>query len=106
MRQEYHKLVRDRIPEIIRASGRECAVVIMSEAEYRQALLEKLVEEAQEAVQAGPQGLVRELADLYEVLDAVLAAHRIERETVWKEQEQRRIERGGFQERLRLLWTE
>jgi predicted house-cleaning noncanonical NTP pyrophosphatase (MazG superfamily) len=34
MRKEYNKLVRDRIPEIIRESGRECAVEVMSDSEY------------------------------------------------------------------------
>lgn len=42
----YNKLVRDRIPEIIRQDGRECGTERMSEAEYVQALREKLVEEA------------------------------------------------------------
>ena len=54
MKKEYHKLVRDRIPEIIRKSGNECEFVILSEAEYRQALRQKLIEEAGEA--AGPRG--------------------------------------------------
>ena len=35
----YNKLVRDRIPEIIRESGRNCEIEIMDDAEYRQALL-------------------------------------------------------------------
>ena len=106
MRKDYNKLVRDRIPEIIHQNGRECGVVTMSEAEYRQALLEKLIEEAQEAATASPQKLVAELADLYEVIDAVMAAYKIERESVLKEQERKRIERGGFDKRIRLLWTE
>jgi predicted house-cleaning noncanonical NTP pyrophosphatase (MazG superfamily) len=54
-----HKLVRDRIPETIQQDGRECATEMMSEAEYRQALLQKLLEEAQEAAAVGPQKLAR-----------------------------------------------
>ena len=106
MRTSYDKLVRDRIPEIIRASGRSCAVVAMEEEAYRRALREKLVEEAQEAAQATPEHLVTELADLSEVVDALLAAYGVKREAVQAEQQRRRAERGGFTRRLRLLWTD
>ncbi len=47
MRQKYNKLVRDRIPEIIRKSGLECQTVTLSEIEYRQALRQKLIEKVQ-----------------------------------------------------------
>jgi predicted house-cleaning noncanonical NTP pyrophosphatase (MazG superfamily) len=56
--QEHNKLIRDRIPEIIRQAGRECEVQIMSQSEYHQALLDKLIEEAQEAAQANSDNLV------------------------------------------------
>ena len=58
MRKEYDKLVRDRIPEIIRQDGRQCGVEVMPEDEYVQALKDKLVEEAKEAAAAGPEDLV------------------------------------------------
>lgn len=106
MRQEHNKLVRDSIPEIIRQSGKQCEVALMSEAEFSQALREKLLEEAQEAVVASPENLVSELADLQEVIDALLVVYGIERESLIKEQTRKRTERGGFEQRLRLLWTE
>jgi len=49
MRQEHNKLVRDFIPGIIRQAGNQCEVAVMSEAEFRQALREKLLEKSQEA---------------------------------------------------------
>lgn len=106
MRQEHNKLVRDGIPGIIRQAGNQCEVVLMSEAEFSQALLEKLLEETQEAVAASPENLVSELADLQEVIDALLRVHGIEREALVNEQKRKRTERGGFEKRLRLLWTE
>ncbi len=101
----YNKLVRDRIPEIIRASGRRCETVAMDDAAYRRALLQKLVEEAGEVARADSDQLVSELADLCEVLDALLDAHGIDRDTVLAEQQRRRVERGGFARRLCLLWA-
>jgi predicted house-cleaning noncanonical NTP pyrophosphatase (MazG superfamily) len=59
---EYNKLVRDRIPEIIHRAGEHYAVKAMSEEEYQQALRHKLVEEASEAAQTQtPQELVTEM---------------------------------------------
>jgi predicted house-cleaning noncanonical NTP pyrophosphatase (MazG superfamily) len=103
--KEYHKLVRDRIPEIIRKSGNECEFVILSEAEYRQALLQKLIEEAGEAASAHEEDLVAELADLYEVIDAVMASFGISGDRLLAEQIKRREARGGFAQKIMLLRT-
>ena len=72
MRKTYDKLVRDRIPEIIRNTGANCETTIMVDDDDRAALLAKLVEEAQEAANSGPCELVTELADLLEVIDATI----------------------------------
>lgn len=106
MRKEYKKLVRDRIPEIIRQNGLQCEVLTLTEAEYRQALRQKLMEEAQEAAAASEANLVTELADLYEVMDTLMKTYKIDRELVIAEQERRRSDRGGFEKRIQLLWTE
>lgn len=105
-RQEYNKLVRDKIPEIIQQAGYECEVATLSITDYLEALRQKLIEEAQEAALASPDNLVTELADLYEVIDAVLLAFEIEQETVLAVQKQRRQERGGFGRKIKLLWTQ
>jgi predicted house-cleaning noncanonical NTP pyrophosphatase (MazG superfamily) len=106
MRHTYNKLVRDHIPEIINAEGRECATEVMSEEDYAQALLDKLVEEAEEVRIATPEKRATELADLLEVFDALLQAQNLNLEEVKTIQERRRAERGGFVQRLKLLWTE
>lgn len=106
MRKEYNKLVRDRIPEIIRKNGIDCKFVTLSQTEYRQALRQKLIEEAREAAEANEQNLILELADLYEVIDAVMVSYGIERDLVIAEQVKRREERGGFEQKVMLLWTQ
>lgn len=80
--------------------------MLAAPAEYRQALLEKLVEEAQEARQATLDALMAELADLQEAITAVLVAWKISPDLVQQVQGQRHIERGGFEQQLKLLWTE
>jgi predicted house-cleaning noncanonical NTP pyrophosphatase (MazG superfamily) len=106
-RKVYDKLVRDRIPEIIRESGSTCGVeTIGDERAFDQALREKLVEEAREAATASDADLAAELADLQEVIDTLIDASELDRGAVRRLQRQRRAERGGFANRLRLLWTE
>lgn len=106
MATEYNKLVRDRIPEIIAAEGRSCQVETMPLDEYQQALLAKITEEAAEVASAPLEKLAIELADLYEVVDAVMSAFNVDPETVRQIQDQRRRERGGFEKRLKLLRTD
>jgi predicted house-cleaning noncanonical NTP pyrophosphatase (MazG superfamily) len=102
---EYNKLVRDRIPEIIRQSGNNCEIAILSDAEYRQALRLKLIEEAAEVAEAEGEDLVTELADLYEVIDALVASYEIAGDRVLQEQIKRRQARGGFAKKIMLLRT-
>ncbi len=102
----YNKLIRDRIPEIIHAAGKQCETEVMPEAEYIQALRDKLVEEALEAQKVEPADLATELADICEVMDALRAVYGITQEQVSQLQAARRDERGAFEKRLRLLWTE
>ena len=106
MRKEYDKLVRDRIPEIIRKEGRQCEITIMSEEEYRKTLLEKLVEEAKEVTEGNPDTWVTEIADLYEVIETLITVFNIDRQLVLAEQKKRRAERGGFEKRIRLNWAQ
>lgn len=72
MRHIYHKLVRDRIPALIAASGRQYAVATLDEVAYAAALQATLVEEAAEAA-APDADLATELADVLEVVAALAA---------------------------------
>jgi predicted house-cleaning noncanonical NTP pyrophosphatase (MazG superfamily) len=67
MKVPYNKLVRDRMPEIIRADGHQPVTRILDQAGYRSALVAKLLEEAQEASAAPAGDLPAELADVLEV---------------------------------------
>ena len=60
---KYHKLVRDRIPEIIESSGKICVTEILSDEEYLRMLDEKFNEELAEYHK---DQNIEELADLLE----------------------------------------
>ena len=106
-RIEYNKLIRDRIPEIIESTGKSFQVNTLSDEDFIDALKVKLVEEASEAKDAGSrEGLVKELSDVYEVVDALCVALGIDRSEVLDLQEIRNRERGGFSKQLKLLWVD
>lgn len=94
------KLVRDRIPDLIRADGRVPVIRTLDSNEYLAALLDKLVEEAGELRAAEPEHRLAELADVHEVLRALTAHLGIHPEDVTAAAECKRIERGGFDDRL------
>ena len=100
----YRKLVRDRIPEIVRADGGTPTVKTLDDAAFESALRVKLVEEAQEAVAAPDEPEIKkELADIYEVVQALCRLHGFSEQTILDEQKRRRDERGGFEQRT---WLE
>ena len=99
----YGKLVRDRIPEIIRADGRRPVVEVLPAERRRQGLLAKLVEEAAEAAEADEDHLAEELADVLEVVRALAAEVGLAVEDVLALAERKRAERGGFERGLFLV---
>lgn len=69
MKHEYNKLVRDKIPQIIQDSGRDCEFRILTDDEAKDALKEKLIEKAQIFSERPSED---EISDLYEVISAII----------------------------------
>jgi len=100
MRKEYHKLVRDRIPEIIEAQGQLCVSRVLDPEEYLKMVDAKLDEELAEY--HSEQNL-EELADLMEVIYAAAEARGYSEEQLEQVRLQKKAQRGGFQKRLFLI---
>jgi predicted house-cleaning noncanonical NTP pyrophosphatase (MazG superfamily) len=98
----HNKLVRDRIPELIERAGRRPVTRVLDDAEYPQALLRKLQEEAGEFERSAE---VEELADVLEVVYALAALQGSSPQALECLRERKRLERGGFQQRLWLIET-
>ncbi len=99
----YNKLVRDRIPEIIEGSGKECKIRILNEEEYMQMLDVKLDEELAEYHK---DQNVEELADLLEVIYAAALARGYSIEQLEQIRAAKAEKRGAFQERVLLIEVE
>ncbi|MEK7183567.1 MAG: nucleoside triphosphate pyrophosphohydrolase [Patescibacteria group bacterium] len=103
----YNKLVRDRISEIMEGLGKQYEIQTLSEADFAVALLRKVGEEAAEVQTAqGRDELVKELADLAEVIKTLCEIRFIDPAEIESVRVKRRQERGGFGKRLLLVWGE
>ena len=96
-RTVYNKLVRDRIPEIIDASGKTCTVEVLTNDAYIQALDAKLSEELAEYQQSKS---LEELADLLEVMGAVVKARGYTWDDLTRVRKEKRAQRGAFEQRI------
>ena len=101
------KLVRNGIPRLIAEAGKTCETRVLDEVEYCRALRAKLVEEAEEVkAEVDRSALVAELADVAEVMEALMEAYGIDPAQVRLAQDEKRAQRGGFEDRVELVRVE
>lgn len=99
----YNKLVRDRIPDIIRQQGQEPRVRRLDDDEYVRCLEEKLDEEVLEFHR---DQNAEELADILEVVFALSDALGVSRAELMDVYDKKHMERGGFADRVFLISKE
>lgn len=100
----YNKLVRDRIPDIIKAAGKTFTTRILDDEKYRQELRKKAYEELQEYMNAKDDDTaLEELADLLEIMHALAECHGSSIEHVEQIRAEKREKRGGFKEKIFLV---
>jgi predicted house-cleaning noncanonical NTP pyrophosphatase (MazG superfamily) len=91
------RLVRDRALEHWVVPGAEHQVRPVKDFdEHQQLLRSKLLEEAGEVIFADPEGLLKELADVFEVLRAIGWTNGITMEEVTRKAVERTSSGGGF----------
>ncbi|MEG2917834.1 MAG: nucleoside triphosphate pyrophosphohydrolase [Clostridium sp.] len=91
----YDKLVRDKIPAIIEADGKQCDVVIAQKEEMGELLEKKLMEEVGEYI---ADKNLEELADVMEVLFGLAKNLGYSEEELIEKRRVKFEERGGFME--------
>ncbi|CEI72587.1 nucleoside triphosphate pyrophosphohydrolase [Romboutsia hominis] len=98
----YDKLVRDRIPEIIEASGNKCEIERVSDEVALEYLYKKLGEEVNELLE---DKNLDEIADVMEVLFAIGKKYGYSEDDVLSRRNEKRNSRGGFDDNLVLKKT-
>ncbi|MDO5546152.1 MAG: nucleoside triphosphate pyrophosphohydrolase [Eubacteriales bacterium] len=96
---QHNKLVRDRIPEIIEASGKVCVAEILSDKAYLRMVDAKLDEELDEYHH---DQNIEELADLLEVIYAATLARGYTLEQLEAVRAEKAAKRGTFTKKILL----
>ncbi|HEX5394792.1 MAG TPA: nucleoside triphosphate pyrophosphohydrolase [Candidatus Saccharimonadales bacterium] len=97
MKKTYNKLVRDKIPEIIAADGKEANTRVLVDKEYLKELIKKLQEEAKELL-AEPSA--EELADIKELVIAIRQALGIRAGALEDIRRKKAAKNGRFKKRI------
>lgn len=98
----YDKLVRDRIPEIIEASGSKCEIEVVSDEVALEYLYKKLGEEVSELLE---DKNLDEICDVMEVLFAIGNKYGYSEYKILGRRNEKRDARGGFEDNLILKKT-
>ena len=93
----YYKLVRDKIPEIIKAKGINPINHIADDEEFESALLNKLREEVEEFIE---DPCKEEMADIMEVIYAILEQRQFNFKDIEKVRKKKVEERGSFEKKI------
>ena len=93
----YNKLVRDKIPEVIESNNQICKVRILNDKEYLEQLNIKLQEELNEYLE---DGSVEELADIQEVIYAILKFKKVSFSDFEKIRSEKVAKRGAFDKKI------
>jgi predicted house-cleaning noncanonical NTP pyrophosphatase (MazG superfamily) len=97
---KFSKLVRDKIVEQQIASGAKPSYRQLSAAEHKQELVRKIVEEAQEIAQAGPEEVASEIADVQQALDDLKEKYGLTDEDIAKAGRVKNDKNGAFKQGL------
>lgn len=97
MTKIYNKLVRDKIPEIIKADGKKFKTRILAEEEHLKELIKKLKKEAAE-FEENPS--IEELADIKEITIAIREALNIHAGELEDMRRQKAATNGRFKQKI------
>ena len=103
----YNKLVRDKIPEIIKNNGEKGIFKELDNQEYVQELRQKLLEETEEYMRAkNDTDAIEELSDVLEVIRSLSKTHGKSLQDVEEMRQKKFSERGGFEKKVYLIEVE
>lgn len=94
---KYNKLVRDKIPEIIKSNGEVPITHVALDEEYNQKLKDKLQEEVDEFLKDSNE---EELVDILEVIYAFCDLYKINKKELEQLREDKVKKRGGFKNKI------
>jgi predicted house-cleaning noncanonical NTP pyrophosphatase (MazG superfamily) len=104
----YNKLIRDNVPDMIRAKREDCEVRQITDVqEFQQELFKKIKEEAASLSMARTkEEFLGEYADLMMVLETIIHQLEIKPEELKAVREENKLKKGGYKHQYFLIWSE
>ncbi|HFF3188942.1 TPA: phosphoribosyl-ATP pyrophosphohydrolase [Bacillus cereus] len=100
----YNKLIRNKIPQIIKSNGKTPTTRILNEDEYIEELCKKTQEELTEYLEADTkEHKLEELSDLLELINTLAEHEGTTLEEINNIRKKKAEERGGFSDRVFLI---
>lgn len=100
----YNKLVRDKIPEIIKKDNKQCVTEILNDEKYTIELKKKFIEEMDEYQSAKTDDeALEELADILEIIQSLAKVHGSTINKVEAIRKEKAKKRGGFEDKIFLV---
>ena len=94
---KYNKLVRDKIPEIIKKNNKTPITHIANNEKYWKKLKEKLMEETNEFLEESTE---EELADILEVINSICDFKKINKQKLEEIRKIKKEKKGGFDNKI------
>ena len=103
----YKKLIRDKIPEIIKAKNGMPRISVLSKTDFKKALKSKMAEETKELLKAKSKSdVLNELSDIQELIMAIAENYKISMNEIEKYRKRKLQKRGGFRKKLFLEYVD
>lgn len=96
----YNKLVRDKIPEIIKNNNEKPVVRTLNDEEFKSELEKKLLEEYNEVLEANGQSRIEELADMLEIITSLAKLEKKSLDDVIEMANRKKEKKGAFEYKI------
>ena len=107
MKKIYHKLIRDKIPEIIIKAGERPKIRKLSQKEFCIELKKKVLEEAKELIKTKEKKeILNEIVDIKELIEWLAKEIKVSPSQIKIYQAKKNKTRGSFKKQLYLSETE
>jgi predicted house-cleaning noncanonical NTP pyrophosphatase (MazG superfamily) len=103
---KFNKLVRDKIVEHQLASGAVSVHRTLSPNEHKIELVSKIIEESQEILQASPEEIAMEIADVQQALDDLKERYGLTSKDIAVAQAQKNEKNGAFKKGIFVDYVE
>jgi predicted house-cleaning noncanonical NTP pyrophosphatase (MazG superfamily) len=106
LNSKFNKLVRDKIVEHQLASGAVPVYHQLAPDEHKKALINKILEESQEILQAPPEEIAMEIADVQQALDDLKDQYGLTNEAIAEAQARKNEKNGAFRKGIFVDYVE